>query len=83
MDTYFDIFKRLRNGKPLWITTVPGIEEARVRVNRLGVVAPGEYLIYSQRKGVIVEYVTASAANSAPRLRRLLHPAPLRSAVTA
>jgi hypothetical protein len=57
MDTYFDIFKRLRNGKPLWITTVPGIEEARVRVNRLGVVAPGEYLIYSQRKGVIVEYV--------------------------
>ena len=59
MDTYFDIFKRVRNGKPLWITTVPGLEEARVRVNRLGVVAPGEYLIYSQRKGVIVEYVTS------------------------
>ena len=57
MDTYFDIFKRVRNGKPLWITTVPGLEEARVRVNRLGVVAPGEYLIYSQRKDVIVEYV--------------------------
>jgi hypothetical protein len=57
MHTCFDIFKRLRNGKPLWITTVPEIEEARVRVNRLGVVAPGEYLIYSQRKGVIVEYV--------------------------
>jgi hypothetical protein len=59
MDTYFDIFKRLRDGKPLWITTVPGIEEARVRVNRLGVVAPGEYLIYSQRRGVIVEYVVS------------------------
>jgi len=59
MDTYFDIFKRIRNGKPLWITTVPGLEEARVRVNRLGVVAPGEYLIYSQRKGVIVEYVNS------------------------
>jgi hypothetical protein len=57
MEPYFDIFKRLRDGKPLWITTVPGIEGARVRVNRLGVVAPGEYLIYSQRKGVIVEYV--------------------------
>jgi hypothetical protein len=57
MDTNFDIFKRLRNGKPLWITSVMGIEEARVRVNRLGAVAPGEYLIYSQRKGVIVEYV--------------------------
>ena len=59
MDTYFDIFKRVRNGKPLWITTVPGIEEARMRVSRLGVVAPGEYLIYSQRKGVIVEYVNS------------------------
>ncbi len=57
MDTAFDIFKRLRNGRPLWITSVPGIEEARVRVNRLGVVAPGEYLIYSQQKGIIVEYV--------------------------
>jgi hypothetical protein len=59
MHTNFDIFKRLRNGKPLWITTVPGIEEARMRVNRLGVVAPGEYMIYSQGKGVIVEYVNS------------------------
>jgi hypothetical protein len=55
--TSFDIFKRLRNGRPLWITSVPGIEEARMRVGRLGLVAPGEYLIYSQQKGVIVEYV--------------------------
>jgi hypothetical protein len=55
--TTFDIFKRLRNGRPLWITSVPGIEEARMRVGRLGLVAPGEYLIYSQKKGVIVEYV--------------------------
>jgi hypothetical protein len=43
MDTTFDIFKRLRNGKPLWITSAPGIEEARIRVHRLGAVAPGEY----------------------------------------
>ena len=28
-----------------------------MRVDRLGLVAPGEYLIYSQQKGVIVEYV--------------------------
>jgi hypothetical protein len=57
MDTNFDIFKRLQNGKPLWITAVPGIEEARVRVDRLETIAPGEYLIYSQTKGLIVEYV--------------------------
>jgi hypothetical protein len=59
MDTNFDIFKRLRNGKPLWITSVPEIEEARERVDRLGAIAPGEYLIYSQRKGIIVEYVNS------------------------
>jgi len=59
MDTNFDIFKRLRDGKPLWITSVPEIEEARARVDRLGAIAPGEYLIYSQRKGVIVEYVNS------------------------
>lgn len=59
MDTNFDIFKRLRNGKPLWITSVPEIEEARRRVDHLGAIAPGEYLIYSQTKGIIVEYVSS------------------------
>ena len=59
VDMNFDIFKRLRNGKPLWITSVPEIEEARRRVHRLGAIAPGEYLIYSQTKGIIVEYVTS------------------------
>jgi hypothetical protein len=57
LDTNFDIFKRLKNGKPLWITAVPGIEEAHLRVDRLEAIAPGEYLIYSQKKGIIVEYV--------------------------
>ena len=59
MDTNFDIFKRLRDGKPLWITSVPQIEEARSRVDRLGAIAPGEYLIYSQSKGIVVEYVNS------------------------
>ena len=59
METNFDIFKRLRNGKPVWITSVPEIEEARVRVNRLESIAPGEYLIYSEEKGLVVERVTS------------------------
>jgi hypothetical protein len=53
----FDIFKRLRNGKPLWITEVHGLE-ARERTSRLAHIAPGEYLIYSQQKGIIVEYIS-------------------------
>jgi hypothetical protein len=59
MNVDFDIFKRPRNGQPIWITSVPVIEEARVRVSGLEAVAPGEYLIYSQTKGIIVEYVNS------------------------
>jgi hypothetical protein len=59
MEMNFDIFKRLRNGRPVWITSVPEIEEARVRVHRLEGIAPGEYLIYSQERGLVVERVTS------------------------
>jgi hypothetical protein len=59
MEMNFDIFKRLQNGNPVWITSVPEIEEARVRVNRLEGIAPGEYLIYSQERGLVVERVTS------------------------
>jgi len=58
MEMNFDIFKRLQNGKSVWITSVPEIEEARVRVNRLEGIAPGEYLIYSEERGLVVERVT-------------------------
>jgi hypothetical protein len=59
VQTNFDIFKRPRSGKPVWITSVREIEEARVRVNRLEGIAPGEYLIYSEEKGLVVERVTS------------------------
>jgi hypothetical protein len=50
----FDIFKRLRDGTSLWILAVEGLEEARNRMNRLAVVVPGDYLIYSEEKGLVV-----------------------------
>ena len=59
IDTDFDIFKRLANGSRLWIACVPGIEQARARINRLKVIAPSEYLIYSKRKGCVIETVTS------------------------
>jgi hypothetical protein len=58
MDTDFDIFKRLVNGNRFWIACVPGIKQARARINRLKVIAPGEYLIYSEREGRFIETVT-------------------------
>jgi hypothetical protein len=54
----FDVFKRLSDGKPLWITAASTRDEARKRINRLGTIAPGEYLIYSQKQGLIIESVT-------------------------
>jgi hypothetical protein len=69
VQTNFDIYKRLQSGKPIWITSVPEIEEARVRVNRLEGVAPGEYLIYSEEKGLVVERVTNT--NIEKRIRRV------------
>jgi hypothetical protein len=54
----FDIFKRLRDGTSIWILAVEGLEEARNRMNRLAVVVPGDYLIYSEEKGLVIESAT-------------------------
>ncbi len=54
----FDIFKRLRDGTSLWIAAVEGLEEARNRMNRLAVVVPGDYLIYSEERVLVIESAT-------------------------
>jgi hypothetical protein len=58
METKFDIFKLLRDGTSIWIAAVDGLEEAKNRINRLAVVGPGNYLVYSEEKGMIVERVS-------------------------
>ncbi len=58
MHPKFDIFKRIRDGTSIWIVAVEGLEEARNRINHLGIVGPGDYLIYSEEKGLVVERVT-------------------------
>jgi len=58
MHSKFDIFKRLRDGTSIWIVGVEGLEEARNRIKRLGIVGPGDYLIYSEEKGLVVERLT-------------------------
>ena len=58
MPSKFDIFKKLGNGTSLWITAVEGLEQARNRIARLAVIGPGDYLIYSQQKGLIVERIS-------------------------
>ena len=58
MEAKFDIFKQLRGGTSIWIAAVYGLEEAKNRINRLAVVGPGNYLVYSEEKGIIVERVS-------------------------
>ena len=54
----FDIFW-VKDGSPLWAESVQTFDDAKIRVQELGVSQPGEYLIYSQKSGnktsIIVE----------------------------
>jgi hypothetical protein len=54
----YDIFKRRDDGYPFWITAVDTLEEARARTTGFALVVPGEYFIYSQGEGIILECVT-------------------------
>jgi len=54
----YDIFKRRADGYPFWIAAVDSLEEARERTNRYALIVPGEYFIYSQGEGIILECVT-------------------------
>jgi len=58
MELTYDIFKRRADGYPLWIAAVDSLERARERTNRYALVVPGEYFIYSQGEGIILECVT-------------------------
>jgi hypothetical protein len=55
MNYRFDIFKRLRNGNTLWITTVEGLVEAKSRMGRLAAISGGEYFVYLQGEGIVAE----------------------------
>ena len=54
----YDIFKRRDNDYPYWITAAPSLEEARKRITGYALIVSGEYFIYSQGEGIILECVT-------------------------
>jgi hypothetical protein len=55
MEPTYDIFKRRDDGYPFWITAVGTLKEARERTTSYALVVPGEYFIYSQGEGIILE----------------------------
>jgi hypothetical protein len=59
MNTIFDIFRRLPDGKPLWIESVEGFSEAKECLFRLVSAVPGDYFIYSEKTGGVVRFSDA------------------------
>ena len=53
----YDIFKRREDGYPYWITAVDTLQEARERTTRYALIAAGEYFVYSQGEGIILECI--------------------------
>ena len=60
LDSNFDIFKRLPNGDPLWITTVRGLKEAKDTMALEAASSPGEYFIFLPGEGVVANLATTS-----------------------
>jgi hypothetical protein len=60
MSSTFDIFKRLPDGKPLWIEAVEGLDETRQCLTRLAETSPGDYFIYCEKTGGVVERLSSS-----------------------
>jgi hypothetical protein len=47
----FDIFRRLPDGKPMWIKAVESLEEARRQLVQMSEKDPGEYFIFNTLNG--------------------------------
>ena len=60
MNPTFDIFKRLPDGDPVWITAVQGLQEAKEQMARAAAISPGEYFIHLQGEGVVATHVIDS-----------------------
>jgi hypothetical protein len=45
-----DIFLKV-NGALVWQEASPSVNDARIRVQQLGTMQPGEYMIFSQKTG--------------------------------
>jgi hypothetical protein len=59
----FDIFKYGGDGEPLWVEASPSMDAAKVRVQELAQVFPGDYLILSHQTGEKVSIKAGSQAS--------------------
>jgi hypothetical protein len=56
----FDILRKDRRGKPILVAVVGDLETARLRLNQLASLMPGEYFVFDPRTQQIVAVVEDS-----------------------
>jgi len=54
MSCKFDVFKRDLRGHPIWMAAVETLQEAEERINRFAEDSPGQYFIYSEERGIVL-----------------------------
>ena len=59
MSCKFDVFRRDLTGHPIWMVAVEGLEEAKERMNRFAEDSPGQYFIYSEERGIVLNATDA------------------------
>lgn len=58
MKNKVDIFKKLPDGKMVWVRAVESVAEAKVQLRRLEYINPGDYFIYDNRCGGVMPSLT-------------------------
>ena len=61
MNIGFDIFRKLGDGSPLWVTHAPTLKEAKDKLDTLTRTLPAEYFIRDATNAEIVTRVSANA----------------------
>jgi hypothetical protein len=74
----FDIFRLSKNEEPHWIESAMTLDDAIVRVRRLGAVMSGEYFIHSQETGVEISMTVRRSENVAPKFSTCSEPLTVR-----
>jgi hypothetical protein len=59
MSRTFDVFKRDLSGDLIWMGAVEDLEEAKARMNRFAEDSPGQYFIYSEERGIVLNATDA------------------------
>ena len=57
----YDLFKDDKDGKPIWIETVIGLDQLKKRLMKLIALKPAQYLIYDPTEAQFVEPFKKSA----------------------